>query len=200
MLTRGTLTSLIVITWESAYAGPVSTVPLNNVIMMWTMQLVRCFTDKPKLHNTPMPYEKPKIHIPTYITAFTDGEGCFCVSTNKNAKHKTGWEVRPSFSVSQNKDRAQVLYLMKKYFGCGTIRPDRSDKTLKYEVRSLNDLLTKIIPHFENYPLLSTKNRSFKLFKQVCFMMKNHKHKSVKGLEKIFVLSRSINGESKAKI
>ena len=108
-----------------------------------------------------MSYQMPKIHIPTYITAFTDGEGYFCVSTNISAKHKLGWEIRPSFSVSQNKDRAQVLYLMKDYFGCGFIRPDRSDKTIKYEVRSLENLLHKVIPHFEAYPLLSTKKQVF---------------------------------------
>ncbi len=156
--------------------------------------------DRLKLHNTPMSYQMPKIHIPTYITAFTDGEGCFCVSTNKSARHKLGWEIRPSFSVSQNKARAQVLYLMKDYFGCGSIRPDRSDKTIKYEVRSLNDLLTRIIPHFEEHPLISTKNESFRLFKEICLMMKNRQHKLTENVEKIRFLSRQINGEHKTKI
>ena len=156
--------------------------------------------DNQKLHNTPMSYQIPNIHIPTYITAFTDGEGCFCVSTNKSARHRLGWEIRPSFSVSQNKDRAQVLYLMKDYFRCGSIRPDRSDKTIKYEVRSLNDLLTRVIPHFEEYPLMSTKNESFRLFKEICLMMKNHQHRTIESIEKIRFLSRQINGECKTKI
>ena len=68
-----------------------------------------------------------------------------------------GWEVRPSFSVSQNGDRAEVLQLIESTFGCGSIRPDRSDRTLKWETRRLEDILDRVIPHFERYPLLSGK-------------------------------------------
>ena len=38
------------------------------------------------------------------------------------SKLRAGWEVRPSFSVSQNGDRAEVLYAIQAYFGCGSIR------------------------------------------------------------------------------
>ena len=41
-----------------------------------------------------------------------DGEGCFTVSISPRAKLLVGWEVRPSFSVSQNGDRAEVLHVM----------------------------------------------------------------------------------------
>jgi LAGLIDADG DNA endonuclease family protein len=67
-----------------------------------------------------------------YFAGFVDGEGCFTVSFSPRSKLLIGWEVRPSFSVSQNADRSEVLVLMQQYFGCGSIRPDRSDKTLKY--------------------------------------------------------------------
>ena len=63
-----------------------------------------------------------------YLSGYADGEGCFCVSFNRSKRHKFGWEIRPSFSVSQNGDRAEVLELCQRLFGCGTIRPDRSDQ------------------------------------------------------------------------
>ena len=81
--------------------------------------------------------------IKSYLSGYADGEGCFCVSLNKSWRHKFGWEIRPSFSVSQNSDRAEVLEMLKQYFSCGTIRPDNSDRTLKYEVRSVVDLLSE---------------------------------------------------------
>jgi len=90
-----------------------------------------------------------------YLSGYADGEGCYCVSFNKSARHRYGWEIRPSFSVSQNADRAEVLLIFKKHFCCGHIRPDRLDKTLKYEVCSIDDLTEKVIPHFKKYPLLS---------------------------------------------
>jgi hypothetical protein len=45
----------------------------------------------------------------SYISGFVDGEGCFCVSFQPSKRHRFGWEVRPSFSVSQNADRAELL-------------------------------------------------------------------------------------------
>ena len=91
--------------------------------------------------------------ISSYISGYVDGEGCFTVSFSPRSKLRVGWEVRPSFSVSQNADRAEVLAAIREYFGCGWLRPGRSDRTLKYEVRDLADLLTKVIPHFERQPV-----------------------------------------------
>jgi LAGLIDADG endonuclease len=85
--------------------------------------------------------------LSVYISGYADGEGCFTVSISPRAKLLVGWEVRPSFSVSQNGDRAEVLHALQAYFGCGSIRPDRSDKTLKWETRRHEDLLDRVIPH-----------------------------------------------------
>lgn len=81
---------------------------------------------------------------------------------------RVGWEVRPSMSVSQNGDRSEVLLAIQRYFGCGTLRPDRSDRTLKWEVRSLPLLLSVVIPHFRQYPIQSGKRRDFELFADIC--------------------------------
>ncbi len=88
-----------------------------------------------------------------YISGFVDGEGCFCVSFQPSRRHRHGWEVRPSFSVSQNADRAQLLHIIQKQWGCGFIRPDRSDKTIKYEVREVRHLVERVLLHFRAYPL-----------------------------------------------
>ncbi len=97
------------------------------------------------------------MNVDSYISGFVDGEGCFCVSFQPSQRHRLGWEARPSFSVSQNGDRAHLLYEIQQRWGCGFIRPDRSDKTLKYEVRNIRDLVEKVLPHFESFPLLSSK-------------------------------------------
>src|SRR2546427_2110037 len=69
--------------------------------------------------------------LSAYISGYADGEGCFTVSISPRAKLLMGWEVRPSFSVSQNGDRVEVLHAFQAYFGCGSIRPGRSDKTVE---------------------------------------------------------------------
>jgi LAGLIDADG endonuclease len=139
------------------------------------------------------------VDVAAYIAGFVDGEGCFTVSFSPRSKLLIGWEVRPSFSVSQNADRSEVLVLMQKYFGCGSIRPDRSDKTLKYEVRSLDDLVEHVVPFFEAYPLLSSKQRDFERFAQVCRLVRARAHRSQPGLRAIVELAMAMNASGKRK-
>jgi len=55
-------------------------------------------------------------YLSAYISGYADGEGCFTVSIAPRATLAVGWEVRPSFSVSQNGDRAEVLYALSGLF------------------------------------------------------------------------------------
>ena len=98
------------------------------------------------------PWHNSREFLSAYISGYVDGEGCFTVSISPRAKLLVGWEVRPSLSVSQNGDRAEVLHAIKAYFGCGSIRPDRSDKTLKWETRRLENLLGHVIPPLRAVP------------------------------------------------
>ena len=133
----------------------------------------------------------------SYLSGYADGEGCFCVAFNKSKRHKFGRDIRPSFSVSQNSDKAQVLELSKRYFKCWTIRPDRSDKSLKYEIRSVSDLVNRIIPHFEKYPLLSEKRKDFKIFSEICRKMYRKKHLGRGGFKKIVNMTFTLNSSGR---
>ena len=131
-------------------------------------------------------------NIGFYLTGYTDGEGCFCVSFSLKKKLLSKLEIRPSFSVSQNSDRREVLDLFRRYFDCGSIRPDRSDKTLKFEVRSLKNLREKVIPHFIKYPLWSSKQKDFEKFSEVCQLMSQKvKRKTI--LTKIINIAYGMN-------
>lgn len=132
-----------------------------------------------------------------YFSGYVDGEGCFSISFSKRQKFLVGWETKPSFSVSQNYDRAEVLFLVKNRLKCGFMRRDFSDRTLKYEVRRLNDLIKKVIPHFEKYPLLSAKQKDFLIFKEICFLMINKEHRTLKGLQKIINLAFKMNASGR---
>jgi hypothetical protein len=137
------------------------------------------------------------VDVPSYLSGYVDGEGCFTVSIAPRPTLRVGWEVRPSLSVSQNGDRSEVLLLMQAYFGSGTIRPDRSDKTLKWEVRSLSVLIAEVIPHFETYRLLSGKQRDFEAFADVCRWMARGDHLLPGGLRKIVWRIREMNPSGK---
>ena len=137
--------------------------------------------------------------IAAYISGYVDGEGCFCVSFQPSKRHRFGWEVRPSFSVSQNADRAQSLYLIQRIWGCGHIRPDRSDYTLKYEVRNIQDLMGKVIPHFRNFPLQSAKQADVERFDAICQQVAAGQHLERIGFEQIVRIAMQMNPTGKRK-
>jgi hypothetical protein len=152
-----------------------------------------------KIHvvaKTPVGFD---VNLPSYISGYVDGEGCFTVSFSNRSKMRGGWEVRPSFSVSQNSDRGEVLLDIQDYFGCGTIRPDRSDKTIKFEVRGINDLVDRVIPHFEGYPMRSSKQRDFELFARVCRLMRAGDHLTPDGFHKVVEMAVQMNGSGRRK-
>ena len=135
----------------------------------------------------------------SYISGFVDGEGCFCVSFQPSKRHRFGWEVRPSFSVSQNADRAELLYVIQERWGCGFIRPDRSDKTVKFEVRNVGDLVEKVLPHFKAYPLMSSKRTDFERFARICELVSDDRHLELEGFEEIVRLALEMNPSGKRK-
>jgi LAGLIDADG endonuclease len=137
--------------------------------------------------------------LPSYISGFIDGEGCFCVSFQPSRRHRFGWEVRPSFSVSQNADRAELLYVMQKRWKCGFIRPDRSDRTIKYEVREVKNLVERVLPHFRNFPLVSSKQHDVVRFDRICHLMFERSHLSLDGLQQIVLLAIEMNPSGKRK-
>ena len=79
------------------------------------------------------------------------------------------------------------------------MRRDLSDKTLKYEVRSLDDLINRVIPHFEKYQLLSPKIKDFYRFRQICRLMKKGEHRRASGLRKIVMIACKMNPSGKRK-
>ena len=146
-------------------------------------------------YNTPA----LKRDLANYFSGYVDGEGCFSVSFSIRPKLTLGWEVKPSFCVGQNFDRREVLDLMHKYFGCGHIRRDWGDRTLKYEVRKLDDLLKKVIPHFLEFPLKSAKHKDFLQFAKICEKLSKQEHRKTETLRTIMRDAYTMNGSGKRK-
>lgn len=130
---------------------------------------------------------------PWYVTGIVDGEGSFLVSFSRRDKLSVGVEVRPSFTVSQNRRNLSVLEEIRDYFACGGIRFDSHDQTYKYEVRSLDDLTKKILPHFEKYHLRTTKINDFESLRKICRAMKANLHLSAGGIKEIIDSAYTMN-------
>jgi hypothetical protein len=158
---------------------------------------VRSLDEAPKPHKTPA--LNPRSDFGSYVSGYVDGEGCFCVSFQPSKRHRFGWEVRPSFSVSQNAGRSELLYMLRNAWGCGSIRPDRSDKTLKFEVRNISDLVRRVLPQFRDHPMLSSKQLDFARFERVCLLIHGGKHREREGFEEIVGIAMEMNPSGKRK-
>lgn len=136
---------------------------------------------------------RASIDIRSYISGYFDGEGFFSVSISPRRGIRVGWEVRPSVSVSQNGDRGEVIDLVSGYFGCGSIRPDRSDHTIKWETRRLGDIAGRVLPHFMEFPLLSGKQQDVELLVSISQLMLIGAHRTRNGLLEIAKMARQMN-------
>ena len=79
------------------------------------------------------------------------------------------------------------------FFGCGSIRHSRSDRTFKFEARSTHELIERVIPHFEAYPLVGGKRRSFEGFARICRMIGQGDHLERDGLREIIEIATEMN-------
>jgi hypothetical protein len=82
---------------------------------------------------------------PRWVCGFVDGEGCFSVSLHRNprfAARSFGWQLHPTFQVSQHRDHRAVLEALVPVFGCGRVRPKGPTTGVEiYAVDTLRDLL-----------------------------------------------------------
>jgi len=129
----------------------------------------------------------------SFVTGFVDGEGCFLISFNKRSKLKSGIEVRPSFSISQHKRNKKLVEKIHGFFRCGAMRFSRRDENYKFEVRSIHDLCTRIIPHFKQFPLQGKKQNDFQIFAEICDLIYQSKHLNSKHLRHIITESYRMN-------
>lgn len=91
------------------------------------------------------------------VTGLADSEGGF------NCTISNGKFVKLEFKVTQKSHSEGILHELKDYFGCGSVVIDnRETDTKKYHVTSLSNILNNIIPHFDSYPCLTSKNLNYR--------------------------------------
>ena len=138
-----------------------------------------------------------------WVIGFVDGEGCFCVSINRNKEAKIGWQVVPEFVVTQGEKSLQSLQELEKFFSCGKIFVNRrydnhKEHLYRFCVRSLADLRGMIIPFFKDNPLRTAKREDFIKFSKVVELM-NGKHLTREGIEQIAKIAQTMNRKKPAR-
>jgi hypothetical protein len=128
---------------------------------------------------------------PWFFTGFADAEGCFTITIRKSPKNNLGWQLEANFIINLHKKDLELLKLLQNYLG-GRIGKERNG-CCDLTVSSLGLILTKLIPHFDKYPLKTQKHADYLLFKEVVMMMKRKEHLTAEGLHKIINIRATIN-------
>jgi lysophospholipase L1-like esterase len=72
---------------------------------------------------------------------------------------------------------------------------NRKENAFKFNVNKLDDIINKIIPHFDKYPLLTSKNLDYLDFRKVAYMMKDGLHLNEKGMMEIMSIKDNMNSK-----
>ena len=126
-----------------------------------------------------------------WVVGFTDGEGCFYVGITKHPEMTVGYQVLPEFRIVQHERDLQVLYALKRFFKGGVVRRNHEDR-FELRIRKLESLV-KVVEFFERHPLKTKKAVDFKRFARIVHWMREGKHLTREGLERIAVLAAEMN-------
>lgn len=104
---------------------------------------------------------------PMWVTGITDGEGNFSASIQKETNKP---KISLTFKIDQKADSAGILYDLSRYFNCGKVINDsRGYKSFK--VVKLKDIINIILPHFDKFPLITSKQLNYLDFKKIALML-----------------------------
>lgn len=138
---------------------------------------------------------------PWFITGFIEGQNCFSVNIQKPTTGRD-WVIKHSFNIhSRGKEDEKILKLIQIYFtNCarssnvvnkeeiiGSIYKTGKDRVC-LSVNSLQQIYNVLIPHFDQYPVI-TKIADYLTFKKVIGMLVKKEYLTDKGLERIIALN-----------
>lgn len=134
-----------------------------------------------------------------YLSGFVDGEGSFSVAIIRHPFHSIGWMLNPVFQVYQHEKHREVLELFRFVFKTGRIyRKSGIHPVLNFEIDSRKNLLEKVIPFFDKYPLV-VKNETYKKFREIVIRMEKREHWEVPGFMRIVDIAYSMNQQGKGR-
>ena len=154
-------------------------------------------SDKLKLAFTDViPVARPLVKDQTikdanWLAGFTSGEGCYQIYVSKSNTHLLVFQVKLIFTITQHSRDKQLMSSFIKYLKCGSV--NLRENVCDYRVQKLEDIVNKIIPFFNKYPILGVKALNFQDWCRVAELMKQQKHLTPDGLEQIRKIKAQMN-------
>ena len=146
--------------------------------------------------------ERPGVE--QWVVGFVDGEGCFSISVVRNRVCRSGWQVQHEFSVTQAASSRAALELLVSFFRCGSVIENRRsdnhrEPLLRFSVKRRGDLVARVVPFFEEHPLVTAKQLDFEKFAAVLRFMEGGGHLSEEGLRRVASMTEVMNRKGRSR-
>ena len=126
-----------------------------------------------------------------WIAGFTQSDGSFVISFEKQSGNGLPIRPRPLFNLTQSNTELEMFEALQNHLGIGRLQKNRNNITLV--VTSIDEIVSILIPLFDKHPLHGSKLISYQIFKEVSLMMKAKKHLTLKGTLQILDLAYFMN-------
>ncbi len=127
----------------------------------------------------------------SWISGFTDAEGCFNVTITHNKRYKLNKVIRLRYILDQ-KDEI-ILNKIKLLFNIGKVTyRSKTNNVYRYTVTGFNSMFI-IKEYFDRYPLKTKKLISYNKFINILIKINNKLHLNENELNNIIILSKDIN-------
>lgn len=147
----------------------------------------------PNIIHAERPVVKPaEIKDANWLRGFVEAEGCFQIITQES-KDKRINSISLRFTLTQHSRDSLLLESFVDYLGCGRGYSISNRKEIYFIVSVFSDIRDKIIPLFNEYPLIGTKKEDYLDFCKVVELINSKDHLTEEGLEKIKVIKSNMN-------
>jgi hypothetical protein len=136
--------------------------------------------------------ESTEIKDLNWLAGFIEGEGCFQVVIQKSST-KTIPSVSLRFTLTQHSRDEVLMKSLYNCLGCGRYYAVSGRDEGYFIVSSFSDIYEKIIPFFDKYPLVGSKQQDYLDFIKVAELMKSKSHLTKDGLEEIKQIKSGMN-------
>lgn len=145
-----------------------------------------------------IPFVRPlvqgqKIQDANWLAGFASAEGCFLVGVlrRKSNSYSAGFQVNLIFLITQHVRDEQLMNSITEFLNCGNLHKKR--EVFEYQVSKFMDLTEKIIPFFNEYPILGQKSKDYEDFSKVAELMETKVHLTKEGVDKIREIKDKMN-------
>jgi hypothetical protein len=144
------------------------------------------------------PVERPVVKLPStidfnWIAGFAEGESCFSINVFNSPTNKIGKTVVLKFQITQHERETILMKSIVEFLACGKVRKRSNQPCVDIQVIKFSEIYEKIIPLFEKYPLVGSKNLNYLDFYKAAELIKNKAHLTSDGLEEILRIKSGMN-------